>query len=82
MRVEDCACQGTPIVAEDEYGLAVCHHNGTPIHQAWRRFREARDAYVIALSDDYRDSWRPTAVDDPVDLNQGDDGASASRSAA
>lgn len=76
-RSEVCVCRGEPIVAEDEYGLAVCHHNGTPVHQAWRRYREAGDSYAIALLDyDPRRHW-PTADDEPVDSVQGDVGASA-----
>jgi hypothetical protein len=87
-RTEPCACGGPDIRAPSlkHAAIHIDLHNAGPVHQAWRRMREAdideaRAAYLQAL-DDYRVSRRPTAGVSPVDSVQGEPGASASGNAA
>lgn len=79
-----CVCGGPPIIAAsfEEAGVAICHHNGSSVHAAWRRAIEAADSYALALAG-YHDDYprRPTAGLQVRDLSERD-GASAAEGAA
>lgn len=85
-RVEACACGGFIAAPSLEFSEpAVRAHNGTLLHRLWRM--TLRDEWWInpALLAErlpagtylHPRCQRPTAGDEPVDLIQGDAGASA-----
>ena len=67
MRTEACVCGGLIRAEYRHEARAVAEHNLTLSHLVWRH---------CARIDDPRRHW-PTADDEPVDMRQGDIGASA-----
>lgn len=87
-RVEACRCGG--FIAAPSLDLsapAVLAHNGTMLHRLWRMAAvDTRWIHPDLLAErlpagTYIDPRRPTADDTPVDLFQGDAGASAAEGA-
>lgn len=86
VRVEPCICGGPPIASPSlkESGVHIAVHNVGPVHNAWRRAREATDQYdAILAAELYAESFsdrfsrpRPTAGNHPRDLSGSKSGAS------
>lgn len=86
-RVEECVCGGPPIASPSlkESGIHVAVHNAGPVHNAWRKAREARVQYdAILAAELYAESLsyriprsRPTAGTDTRDLSGSKPGASS-----
>lgn len=85
VRVEPCVCGGPPIASPSlkESGVHIAVHNVGPVHNAWRRAREATEQYDSILAAElYAESHsrfsrpRSTAGDNPRDLSGSKAGAS------